>query len=920
MIRPPSYRRRLVIGCWLLSNLAASLLCLPASARAQDVATDAAEQTRFSTKIFRQALKHRGLTELLKSHIDKYPSRDPIEKMLQDRELRLAEAADDFLSRSQRRRAVTGANKILTQLLSHQPEDQRRFQWRFSLAHSLIYDEAEPYFTRILYEQTHPADAARLIEITSRAVGVLDTLQSQLEEEYVQLDQLPVKEFERLEKNGYVERIDQLEPKTEYLLLWSWFYDALARPENDRVKLKRLRDLVEAVSTNRRLLDTPHRASGIQVQTLLLVGMTHRLLHRHVIARDLLSQAVSIADRIRDPQMKQRVAWARTLARVEQVRNERDAGRYDEAILLARKLDKQAAVQHPENFGIRIVAGLLQQSIYRASAKKLEQSGDPSGAHQQLRLSWQPLALLISQRPHRREEIYALLYSRLDKDANPARLDPMEQAALVAGSLTSASAEENDDRLRQAIQVGAYFLKHSTYAKTLLPEVLYNIGVAHYRLHEAADAATFFIRVARQHGAFERSQQAAVYAVQLSAGLYEDPKWADQPAVQTLYLDALRLLVTSFADTKEARYWQFQYAQLLESREEFLSAASEFAKVLEDHANYVEARFFQLRCLAKQLKKTSAESSTVSSGLLANDFFEAQRAFNAWISGRINNASTANRLQQLRQYQAESKFLSAQVQMLESINRPALALETLTNIENNFDELPGLSSRVWRLRLTAFEQLGRLEEAAAAIPAFIKADPAGAGPVLQSLYQAISEAVIDLRNSDELAKAQTKAENALLVAQQLSRWSDQYQAGASVDEKLAMQLQLGEANLQAQQFTLARNIFEPHVPPLDKVGTSESISARAAMGYGMALFGLKLYDDALPYFNKLAIALPDDHPLKWPALLRDLECRTVLDEPADGIIKVIRQHRYLHPGAGDGVLDKQFDKLLRENQRRQGQP
>ncbi len=908
--------RRLVLSCWFMTHMIVSLICWPASARAQTATADTAEQSRFSTPIFRQALRQRGLTELLKHHINEYPSRDPIEKLLQARELRLAEAADDFLSLSVRRSASVEANQFLTQLLTQQPQDRRRFQWRFSLAHSLIYDEAEPYFTRILYEQMRPTDAKELVEITRRAVDVLTTLQSQLQTEYAQLDQLPVKEFDRLERNGYVDNIDQLEPKTEYLLLWAWFYDALPRPENDGIKLKRLHDLAEAVSKNRRLLDTPHQASGIQVQMLLLVGMTHRLLHRHVIARDLLTQAVTIADRISQPDMRQQVAWASTLARVEQIRNERDAGRLGEAIKSAQKLDRQAADQQPENFGLRLVAGLLQQSIYRASAKKLDLSGDKEQAQQQRRQSWQSLAQLVSQRPQRREEIYALLYSRLDKDANPAQLDPIEQAALVAGSLTSASENGNDDRLRQAIRVGEYFLINSKQASMLIPEVMYNIGVAHYRLHQAADAATYFIRVARQYATFEQSPQAAVYAVQLSAGLYEDPEWRDQPAVQTLYLDALRLLVTTFANTKESRYWQFQYAQLLETQQEFRNAANEYARVLHDHANYAEARFFQLRCLAKALEKISTAPATVSSSLLANEFFESQRAFVTWINGAISNAATAIRSQLLRQYLAESKLLTAEVQMFDSIKRPALAIESLTNIEKNFDEMPSLSSRVWRLRLTAFEQLGRLDEAAAVIPAFIKADPVGAGPVLQSLYQAMSEAVSSLRNSGEHEKAQTKAETALMLAQQISQWSKQYQTDVSTDQQLTIQLQLGEANLQAQQYKQALLLFKPHVPSLEMVGTAESISARAAMGYSQALFGLKSFDDALHYFNRLATALPNDHPLKWPALLRDLECRTALDEPPKDIIKVIRQHQYLHPGAGDEALTKQFDKLLRENQRR----
>ncbi len=924
MVNTQVYRRsHLTLYSGIIVPLTASFVCLvglSSSVYAQSGATDSSEQTRFSTKVFRRALQQRGLTELLEHHLDRYPSRDPIEKLLQVRELRLAQAADEYLTKKRRRKAIVQANQILKKLIKQHPDDQRHFQWRFALAYSLIYDEAEPYFTRILYEQSHPTDAKRLGAITNRAIDELVTLQSQLNVEYEKLDKLSVKEFERLERSGYIDSIDQLEPKAEYLLLWTWFYDALSRPENDRIRLQRLRHLKETVSKNRRLLDTPHRASRVQVQMLLLVGMTHRLLYRHVIARDLLAQAIQIADRISDPDIRQNAAWAKALAQVEQIRNERDVGRFDKAVKFARKLDAQAAAQHPEDFGLRMVAALLQQSIYRAAAKQSDQTGELAQARQYRRRSWEALTQLISRRPQRRDEIYALLYSRLESNVDPARLDPVEQAALIAGLLIETSQKDKDQQLARALRVGNYFLENSAHARSLLPEVLYNMGVAHYRLHQAADAATFFIRLAKQHPAFEHSQQAAVYAVQLAAGLYEDPQWRDQPAVQTLYLDALHLLVTTFADTREGRYWQFQYAQLLESLQHYQSAANEYAQVLSSHANYTEARFFQLRCLVKELDNTSTTTNQADARQQASEFFDAQRTFMAWITSYMTLAKNEAQSLRLRQYLAQSKLLAAEVQMFDPINRPSLALDTLASIENNLDEFPNLSSRVWRLRLTAFEQLGRLDEAAALIPVFMKTDPQGAGPMLQSLYQAISAQVTYLRTTGEDIAAQTKAETALMLAEQIAQSNQRDQTNLSVDNQFAAQMQLGEANLQAQRFDQARQLFQPFAPPKESINTAESIMARAVMGYGQALYGLKLYDDALPYFNRLATALPDDHPLKWPALLRDLECRTALAEPPVDIIKVIRQHQFLHPDADDETLVKRFDVLLRENQRRLDQP
>ena len=98
--------------------------------------------------------------------------------------------------------------------------------------------------------------------------------------------------------------------------------------------------------------------------------------------------------------------------------------------------------------------------------------------------------------------------------------------------------------------------------------------------------------------------------------------------------------------------------------------------------------------------------------------------------------------------------------------------------------------------------------------------------------------------------------------------------------------------------------------------SQSSTDVRVLLGRAEALFQLGEFSSALPGFNRLAMGLPPADPVRWKALLRDLQCRTALEHAPQGIIKVIQQHKQLYPQLGGPDLAPQFEKLQRENERR----
>lgn len=837
------------------------------------------------------------------------------------REVKLAEFADPTLPLDQQRAAVAEANRILGQLIEASSGDPRRFEWRFTLAHSIIYDEAEPFLTSILYRGGGREDRERLRSLSARAVAALTVLVKELAEEYDRIDRMSIREFEKLEADGYIEQLDRLAPRSEYLLLWALFYDSLPREDTDPTRARQLNEILERVAGNPTLLNTPHTTSHVQVQALLLAGMTHRLLNNHRPAREHLDRALAVAAGINDPSERQRIDWSVTLAWLEAIRNEADDARFDGALQRLTQFRTTFAPTGGDDFGLEVAAALLERSVLQRRATVADRAGRTDDVQRYREKAWQPLARLAGQEPDKRDELYATLYDMIGPEADPDQLDPFERCALIAGLLFDAdqSTDISDALLDRAIAVGERFIADVTPAAgSLLPEVLYNLAVAQYRRGRMAAAAQRFLDVARDHVAFGNARQAATFAVQLAAELYGDSSAGSHPDVQRLYREALEVLETRYRDTTAARYWRFYYAQLLDELGEHAAAAAQYALVDRSHEHYLEGVFFRARCLASDLQQRAVADTPHRPDLLrrTDDFLSVQREFVALASSELNDQWDAQRISTVRNLLARARLLAGEVYVLPHVGKPARALETLTSFEDNYPEQEALAGRVCRVRLLAYERLGRFDEARRVIPTFAAADPENAAPVLQSLYQSVVEDFQNSQKERDNASAQRKAEMALVIARQIHEWTTRPDAvSTSPDPRTSVQL--AEANLRAGRYQRALELFESFLAANDGSSTPRSSTdVRVLLGHAEALFQLGEFGSALPGFNRLAMRLPPADPIRWKALLRDLQCRTALEHPPQGIIKVIHQHKQLYPELGGPDLAPQFEKLQRENERR----
>ncbi|MCH8150324.1 MAG: hypothetical protein IH987_20495 [Planctomycetes bacterium] len=784
----------------------------------------------------------------------------------------------------------------------------------------MLYEQAEPLISAVLFRGLGREDRTELLHLTTRTIKILSTLLAELAIEYERLESLSIPQFEQLERTGYVERVDLIGPEADYLLLWALLYDALPRDDQDRTRAQRLNRILAYLSANPAVLKTPHEASRIQIPALLLAGMTNRLLNKHATARRLLDRALQVAEVIADPAERARVRWAVDAATIERIRNDRDDGRYANALENAARFQRKIETKRNDHFGLSLVAAILERSIYRAKAAGI--SGKQRAARMRER-AWQPLTDLARRHPQRKGEIYATVHAVIDSDTTLARLDSLERCALIAGLLAESGEEAapSDPRLAKIVRIGETFLSNvSEKARAFIPEVLFNMAVAEYRRNRSDRAAERFLQVARNHMTWDKALQAAIYAVQLSNKLHEETKaGANHPSENDLYRRSLDALVSYYPQSEAARYWRFFYAQRLDELTEFDGAAAQYALVDEDHSRFFEAAFARVRCLALALDAASLESpeDLLALHMRTDDFFTVQRAFVSLAGPRLTDLRDENRASTLKRLLARAKLIGAEMQVLPVVNRPAQALETLTNFERDYPEAASMIGRVWRVRLMAYESLGELAEAARAVPAYVAADPKRAGPTLQLLYTDLAADAKELRAKGDETGGRRKAEVALLLAEQIMAWANQFNEQATDDQRRSLVIQLAEAKLAVEQYAEARDLF---ASCLTKDGEDslreDSKDVRVVYGYAESQFRLGEWAEALVRFNTLALSLTADDPIRWRSLLRDLQCRTALEHRPQDVIKVIQQQRHLHPDLGNPRLAREFDKLQRENQRR----
>lgn len=876
-----------------------------------------AEEVRFNNEKFHEELRRRGLAEILELHLAEFPPQSAVQANLLRRDVRLAEFSDRTQSWAKREAALGDANRLLEEVIAAAPDDLRRFEWRYTLARSLIYEEGEPSVTDLLYRADNQRDREQLAARVRRAIAALNRLLDDLRAEHARLDQLSPREFETLENSGHVERIDRISPQAEYLLLWAKFFDALSRSAGDSTRSARLHEVMDSLRPA--LTSQAQPVSPALVETSLLAGLVCRRLNDHAAARAHLERAVQTLERIPPSPERSALQWAGTLAQIEQARTDADDGRFDDAFATVERLRKRAADDGGE-FQATLIAALAERYVSRAAAASAERAGRATEARRLRETSWTPLLRWLAERPGIRNDLYSIIDDLTDDSVKPADLDPVEVAAVVARALVRAdqAPDHAADVLNRALAAGERFVQQADSPAALVPEVRFNIAIAAYRLGQPEAAVRHFLTVARDHSAFVAAPAAAAHAVQLAHEIYAEAAQrndaeglAKAAQVRPLYMECLTQLVEHYPQTEAASYWRYHYAAALGDAGDWQRGIDAFGTVEPNHPMYLEAQVARARSLFRWAARQSATPRKGDPDVaeLISRFQLAERAARSAITAAATS-DVPDRAASAANCASELDVLTAEVALLGPRPRPADALAALGGFEERHASYTAWIGRVWRTRLVAYEQLGQINEARLAIPAYVAADPAHAGPVLQAIYTDLAAQADSLDRAAQADAFARKSGLALLLAEQIDQWVGQTRSTPPPMDPHGVKLQLAQALLRAGEFERAATTFG--AMEKDREHRKLDPSVDVTLGLAESQFGSKNYAEALPRFNRAAVSLPADDERRWRALLGDLECRVALGHPADGVLRVIRQQRSLHPDLGGRRFAERFEAIERQ--------
>jgi hypothetical protein len=861
-------------------------------------AANAGEPPKLDDRAFRRGLQTLGLTDLLEHHLQLHPLDDPVEQALLRRELHLAGYADTARSASKRMASAVAASDILRQLIKNHPQHQDALSWQLLLGRDLIDRHAEPHYNNVLFRTASTEDLSKLRHYTSEALAVYDALLAEIDGHLDGIEEMPAREFEQMANDGAFDRLEELRPKAQYLKQWASYYSCLAIEANDVGRHQRLTAIIEHLTRTADLLRTPHETSHYQAQSLLLAGMTHRLLGEDHRAEAELARAVDVVDQLPDAVEQAQLSWVKWTAELERIKNFRDGQRFDEALRIARRYRKSLD-NDDASFSLRFALALIEGSVHGARADYLPTR--MTERRQTLRAkARQPLIDLARKYPAFRDDVYRAVFDTIPRGARASELDAFEGAVVVARLIQQASglpqrkeARRRRELLARAERIARRVLEDSSeIARQLHPEARFNLAVCYHEQGQRLAAIEQFNTLVASARDFERHRQAAQLAVRLADAKYRSARSSDRDIVRPYLVQALSGILEHYSSLPGTEARRFDYAMALQDSDAFEAAATEYERLTESHPQYIESRERLATCYlawAKSLELGARRMQLVIKAAQAAKGLRERTADAAPLHQHLIGASL---------------LISAECELMNAPVEPRRALSHLQSF-NRLEALPSdLLGRGMRLRILALQADGRSDEAAAIIPDYIAHDPNNAGATLQGLLRSLQAEIHVARRKGDIALARSKSIDALVVARELAEWAQRPTTSLEFDVKLALRLAYGEALLATQRpddASLAVHVFKEAVAADAERHGGRSANGRALIGLARSQLQAGQFADALVLFSRIHRDSKEDTAMWWDAFCGELSCRSELDQDPQILYNVIEQKKafYRHLGGPD---------------------
>lgn len=910
-------------------SFAIVMLALPALAQRQATSPRPPEEDRFDNTEFRSGLLGRDLRPLLEYYKRTRPPapKGPDAELLRREEL-LAIYQDMSLPAAERVAALEEAMGILERVAREFPKPPQCWRWRLQFGKDLLFRRAEPYYNNILYRGRTEADARILAELSTRAEDAFLELLEEIGTFLSGVDEMSLSEFRRVRRGDVLKTAETVRPQAEYFLQWSHFYRALAGGDGSARQKTLLRGVVEYMKTKSEYVSAPHAETGVQAQSLLLVGMSRRLLGDYQQAADYLVRARNLVSSLTEREAKP-VEWVFVLAQLELAKLTRDAGHFDLTYEVTEALEKWRQENMRENFALALAIALVEGDVRLREAEHAREQGDSDRADRLEAKVHQPLLRLLRDWPENQGDVFKACAALVDRDGDPADMDALERNAAIAvllGEVASLRAESGGDadqrgeqvrqHLQRALEIGEHALSdESSLGRETRPFALFNVAVAHFQLGEPAEAVEFFARLVEEHPKFSRSDVALDYAVRIAADYYaQDPNRSDPRRLNTL-VRALTTLVAVQPDSDQAAYWRYYLGDALAKLDRREEAADVFGSVPPGSENYCPARYQEVVQRWAIYQGLPDDAAAEDRQARLDGVVGSARACLEILTVAVSDSTeAAPGGQDLSAYRAGTMLLLAEAHLEPEVNEPQRTLAMLEGFDARFTGRNELLGRAWRLRILAHQRLGQLDEAGRIVDLYLQREPAAAGAVMDQLLRVMTYEARRLRDAGKPYDA--AAAQSLSLARKLHDWARSHPnllGGASLE---SFQVRLAGAFLMAGDHERALELVSEILPDDPSQVSGVRVNLEALNCYAESLYQLGRYEEAQPVFYRLWGIHTEGGDYWWLALLRSLQCHTEMGSPPGRLVQEIRRLRYTRPDMGGPRFEPQFDRLEQINTQR----
>lgn len=646
-----------------------------------------------------------------------------------------------------------------------------------------------------------------------------------------------------------------------YFLNWLHYYAARLYDGSPR------KEMLEQAQRGFSEFAVGDRRTELLVESLLGRGLCHiELGNTEFAVHDL--QAV-ISDPQASPERKSKARLALLDAYVR-------AGRTAEALKLSEQ--SLGSGQHAEDNIIRF----LRIRALLTAAKTA--SGSQAEGYRQ-----QALTLMDQLRragPGWQEKVAALAQTGID---NPEKWSAKATSPFAKWEVAKLLVQKGDYKQAMPLLEGVV-ASSDPDARTHQAEAQYFLGLAKFQAGQYADAAAALDAALKDPKPAYAADAAYMRFKALEALIAKNPA-AD---LGTQYENAIRYYLAHHADHRFAFEAQFRLGELLQARRQFADARQAYAAVHGDASFELRAQFATLQCAFELLQATDHRPPDGGRAVMLDEIRTGLQRFDDRVAAAQRSKSGGEQ-STLAPMRAKATIMKAVYLTLQPEPQDEAIIAALTNFETRYPEQTDLFPQLVRLRLNAYQHLGRFADADAEARARGALLLASAGaPVIEDVARDFIR-----EGTRRAAKGDQSANRA---AQQVALHLYELVASQDGNDKAKLTLaQLYENTGEAAKAAVA----------FAEVLKSDGNSLAALRGLGRTAEAQQRLPDAVRYWQQLAATVrPGDMPW-YEGNYQVARLQRAMGKNAEACA-LLEQLKPAMPGLSDADLRKQLDGLYQQ--------